>query len=63
MMSTYPAGNCMFEDNNRNTRTTCEICSKLTKKTSERRHFDGFVVNFEHISHLILVFLLLILSR
>ena len=24
--------------NNRNTRTRCEICSKLTKKTPERRH-------------------------
>ena len=32
-----PAGNCMFKVNNRNTRTRCEICSKLTKKTPERR--------------------------
>ena len=24
--------------NNRNTRTRCEICLKLTKKTPERRH-------------------------
>ena len=39
----------MFKVNNRNTRTRCEICSKLTIKTPER--------NSEHISHLVLVFL------
>ena len=27
-----PAGNYMFKVNNRNTRTRCEICSKLTIK-------------------------------
>ena len=40
----------------------CEICSKLTIKTPERhqRHCSGvFIVNFEHISHLFLVLLLL----
>ena len=31
-----PAGNYMFKVN-RNTKTKCEICSKLTIKTSERR--------------------------
>ena len=31
-----PAGNYMFKFNNRNTRTRCEICSKLTIKTQER---------------------------
>ena len=31
-----PAGNYMFKVNNRNTRTRCEICSKLTIKTPER---------------------------
>ena len=39
---------------------------KLTIKTSERRHWcrsGVFIVNFEHISHLVLVFLLLTLSR
>ena len=48
-----------------NTRTKCEICSELTK-TSERRHWrfsDVFIVNFEHISHLALVFLLLPLKK
>ena len=29
----YPAGNYIFEVNNRNTRTRCEICSKLTITT------------------------------
>ena len=28
----------LFKDNNGNTRTMCEICSKLTIKTPERRH-------------------------
>ena len=28
----FPAGNYMFKVNNRNTRTRCEICSKLTIK-------------------------------
>ena len=32
-----PAGNYMFKVNNRNTRTRCEICSKLTIKTPKRR--------------------------
>ena len=35
--SSYPAVNYMFKVNNRNTRTRCEICSKLTIKTPERR--------------------------
>ena len=37
-----------------------EICSKLTIKTPERRHWrhsDVFNVNFGYISHLFLVFL------
>ena len=62
----FPAGNCMFKVNNRNTRTWCEICSKLTIKIPERRHWRRsgiFIVNLEHISHLVLVFLLLTLSR
>ena len=61
-----PAGNYMFKFNNRNTRTRCEICSKLTIKTPERRQWRRsgvFIVNFEHISHLVLAFLLLTLSR
>ena len=40
-------------------------CSKLTIKTPERREWRRsriFIVNFEHISHLVLVFLLLTLN-
>ena len=33
----FPVGNYMFKVNNRNTRTRCGICSKLTIKTPERR--------------------------
>ena len=31
----YPVGNYMFKVKNRNPRTRCEICSKLTIKTPE----------------------------
>ena len=44
----------MFKVNNRNTKTRCEICSKLTIKTPERHYWRRsgvFIVNFEHISH------------
>ena len=43
----------------------CEICAKLTMKTEEQhwRRSDGFIVKFEQISHLILVFLLLTLNK
>ena len=61
-----PVSNYMFKVNNRNTRLMYEICSKLTIKTPERRqrrYFGVFIVNFEHISHLVLVSLLLTLSR
>ena len=33
-----PASSYMFKVNNRNTRTRCEICSKLIIKKPERRH-------------------------
>ena len=36
----YPAGNYMFKVNKRNTRTRCEICSKLALRTSERQKND-----------------------
>ena len=55
----------MFKANNWNTRTRCEICSKLTIKTPERhqwRRSGVFIVNFQHISNLVLVFLLLTLN-
>ena len=52
----------LFKVNNRNTRKRCEISSKLTIKTPERRQWrrsDVFIVNSEHISYLFRVFLLL----
>ena len=65
-LKSYPAGIYLFKVNNRNTRTRYEICSKLTINTPERRQWRRsgvFIVNFEHISYLVLVFLLLTLSR
>ena len=62
----FPACNYMFKVNSRNTRTRCEIYSELTIKTPEWHHCRRsgvFIVNFEHISHLLLVLLLLTLSR
>ena len=62
----YPADNYPFKVNNRNVRTRCEIYSKLIIKILEQRHWrrsGTFIVNFEHISHLVLVFPLLTLSR
>ena len=49
-----------------NTRTSCEICLKLTIKTSKQRDWcrsGVFIVNYEYMSHLFLVFLLLTLNR
>ena len=43
----------MFKVNNRNTRTICEICSKLTIKTPElcqRCRSGVFIVNFEQVN-------------
>ena len=48
----------LFKVKDRNPRTRCEICSKMT----ERRRSGDFIVNFEHISHLVLVLLLLNLN-
>ena len=62
----FPAGNYMFKVNNRNSKTGCEIYSRLTIKTPERHHCGRsgvFIVNFDHISHLFVVFLLISFSR
>ena len=53
-------GNYMLRVNNRNTKTSCETCSKLTIKTpewSQWRRWGVFIVNFEHIPQLVSVFL------
>ena len=44
-----PAGNYMFKVNNRNTRTRCEIYSKLTIKIPECGIINFAIVNFEHV--------------
>ena len=51
MLISFPTGNYMFKVSNRNTRTSCEIRSGV------------FLVNFEHISHVFVVLLLLTLSK
>ena len=61
-LSFFPAGIYMLKFNNRNIRTRCEICLKLAIKIPERRQWRRsgiFIVNFEHISHYVQVFLLL----
>ena len=57
-----PTVNYLFKVNNGDTRTICEIWSVKTLKTPELRQWRCFVVlivNFEHISHIVLVFPLL----
>ena len=49
--------NSLFKFNNRNTRTRCEICSKLTTKTPKRCQID-----FVLVSLFVLVFLFLTLK-
>ena len=65
-MLVYPAGIWKLKVNKKTpTRTTREVSSELTVKTLERRQWRRsgvFTVNFEHISHLVLVILLLTLN-
>ena len=56
----YPAGIYLFKVINRNLRTTSEICSKLI--INDAASFCVFIVNFEHISHFVLLFILLTLN-
>ena len=61
----FPAGIYLLKVNNRNTRRRCEMCSKLTIKNPEQHHWRRsgvFILNFEYISHLVLVFLLITLN-
>ena len=60
------ANNYLLKAISRSIRKRCEIYSKLTIKTPERRHWRRsgvFIVNFEYISNLFLVFLLINLNR
>ena len=60
-----PTNIYMLKINNQNTRKRREICSKVTIKTPERCHClsDVFIVNFKHISHFFLMFLLLTFNK
>ena len=61
----YPVGIYLLKINNRKARTRCEICTKLTIKTPVRSHWRRCgvsIIKFEHMSHLVLVFLLLTLN-
>ena len=65
-MGAIAVGIYLLKGNNRNTRKRWEMCSKLTIKIPERRQWRRSrinFINFKHISHLVLVFLLLTLGR
>ena len=49
-----PIGIYLFKDISRNTKTMCEICSKFVINIPEGRP-SVFIVNIEHISHIVLV--------
>ena len=56
----------LVQSNNRNTKKWCEICSKLTIRTLIRHHkrrCNDFIANFEQITYIVLMFLLLTLSN
>ena len=61
-----PSNKYLLKIKNSNTRKRCEICSELITKTPKWRHWllsGVFIVYFEHISHLFLVFILSTLNR
>ena len=63
---TNASGIYLLNVNNESIRGICEICPKLTIKKSEGRQAlcsGVFIVNFEQISHIYLVFSLLTLNR
>ena len=65
IFKTYQVGIYLLKVNDRNTKTRYEICSKVRIKTPERcqwRRSGIFILNFEGISYLVLVFLLLTLN-
>ena len=59
---TNPAIINLFKSNSRNSRSMCKIYSKLTINTAQRRRSGVFIVDFEQISHIDVVFLLLTLK-
>ena len=66
LVSECPSKHLLVSSNNRNTRKKCEICLVFTINTPVQRQWRRpgvFFFNFEHISHLSLLFLLLNLNR
>ena len=66
IFSSYPADIYLFKFDNGNTRTMCEICSILTLRAPRLRRWRPsvvFMVNFEQISHIVIVFSLLTLNN
>ena len=61
--NTLLVGISMFKVKKKNTGIRCEICSKLTIKTPERRQFAISIFNSEHVLHLVLVVLKLTLNK
>ena len=56
----------LFKVNDRNITKRCKIYLKLTVKTPEQRRWSlsgVFIVDFEHVSHLFLQFILLTLNK
>ena len=61
-----PASIYLFKVSKGKTKTVREIRSRLIIKTPERcqsYRFSVFIVNFEQISHIVLMFLLLTLNK
>ena len=59
----FPAGINLLKVNYRNTRTRCYIYVQINNKDTRTTLSGVFVVNFEHIWHLVLVFPLLNLNK
>ena len=59
VLLTFPSENFLIKFNNQNFRTMSEIYSVFAIKTPARRQWhlsDVFIVNFEQISHVVLMF-------
>ena len=62
----FPANIYLSEINHVNNKSICNICSKLTIKTPEWRHWRRsgiFIVISQNVSHMVLVFPLLTLNK
>ena len=64
-LGNFPANIYLYKGTDRNTRKRCDICFKVNNKNFRTtwRCSGGFTVNFEHISQLFLLFLLLTLNK